>query len=67
MVRRALTTVATEATVIGLMSLSFYYILKYFKVNTALALFLVGFLLHMGFEFSPFGNLNEIWCRQTFP
>ncbi|QIG59870.1 hypothetical protein [Dishui Lake phycodnavirus 4] len=67
MAKRSIATVFTEATIIGLMSVGIYYILKKFNVNTILALFLVGFLMHLFFEFSPFGNVNEMWCRQTFP
>lgn len=67
MAKRAITTVITEAVIIGLMSLALYYILKYFNAPITIAFFLVGVLMHLFFEFSPFGNLNEMWCRHTFP
>jgi hypothetical protein len=43
-----------------------YYMLKAAGASIALSSFLVGFLLHLLFEYSPFGNINEIWCRATF-
>lgn len=63
---RAITTVFPEAIIVGLLSYVGYYLLKAAGASIALSSFLVGFLLHLLFEYSPFGNINEIWCRATF-
>ena len=36
-------------------------------VGLHLKLILTGALIHLFFEYSPFGNLNKMWCRATFP
>lgn len=64
--KRALTTVLQEAIIIGIISLVSYYILKQLNVNIYLNTFLIGFLLHLMFEYSPIGNINEMWCRSVF-
>ena len=63
---RAITTVFPEAIIVGLLSYVGYYMLTSAGASIALSSFLVGFLLHLLFEYSPFGNINEIWCRATF-
>ena len=63
---RAITTVFPEAIIVGLLSYVAYYILTLAGASIELSSFLVGFFLHLLFEYSPFGNINEIWCRATF-
>ena len=63
---RAISTVFPEAIIVGLLSYVAYYILTLAGASIALSSFLVGFLLHLLFEYSPFGNINEILCRATF-
>lgn len=63
---RAITTVVPEATIIGFLSLVSYYILKKLGATNYVSAFLVGFLLHLIFEYSPVGNINELWCRSVF-
>ena len=65
---RSLKTTLPEATFIGLLSVVMYYILKFGAgvSDVNLSNFLLGFLLHLMFEYSPFGNINEMWCRATF-
>ena len=35
--------------------------------NTTIKLFITGALIHLLFEYSPFGNANKLWCEATFP
>lgn len=62
-------SVLLEALVIGLLNLILFVSLRALipKVHLFAQLILTGALIHMFFEFSPFGNLNEKWCRATFP
>jgi len=64
--RRAVSTVLTEATVIGAISVLFYYILRRLGFKGLVNSFLIGFLLHLSFEYFPKRNLNEWWCKKTF-
>lgn len=31
-----------------------------------IVLFLTGFFVHLFFEYSPFGNLNKMYCNKAF-
>ena len=31
-----------------------------------IALFFTGFLTHILFEYSPFGNINQMYCQNSF-
>lgn len=64
--RRAVSTVLTEAIVIGAISILFYYILLKLGFKGLVNSFLIGFLLHLSFEYFPTGNLNKWWCKKTF-
>lgn len=64
--KRGLTKVLPEAIIVGMISLIAYYILRRLGVKNSLNSFLIGFLLHLGFEYSPIGNINELWCRSVF-
>jgi hypothetical protein len=58
-----------EALVVGLINLLMFVSIRTVmpKVHLFTLLTLTGALIHVFFEFSPFGNLNEKWCRATFP
>jgi hypothetical protein len=62
-------SVLLEALVIGLFNLILFVSLRALipKAHLFAQLILTGALIHVFFEFSPFGNLNEKWCRATFP
>jgi len=57
-----------EAILVGLINLLTFVIIRALlpKVHIFTQLVLVGALIHLFFEYSPFGNLNESWCRATF-
>jgi hypothetical protein len=66
---RPVSTVAFEALVVGIINAVVYYTLDKLNsgVSTKWLLVFTGALIHFLFEFSPFGNINEIWCKKTFP
>lgn len=49
-------SVLFEALVVGLINL-----LMFISIRALLP------KIHLLFEYSPFGNINEKWCRATFP
>ena len=62
MIKRPVTTVLTEAAFIGAINLGLYILVsKYMKGPWALVI--TGALIHLLFEYSPFGNINERWCK----
>lgn len=64
------TAVFYEAILVGLLNLLMFVIIRALvPVETHLftMLILTGISVHILFEFSPFGNINESWCRATFP
>jgi hypothetical protein len=66
---RPITTVTFEALVVGIINAVVYYTLDKLNsgVSTKWLLIFTGAAIHLLFEFSPMGNINEIWCKQTFP
>ena len=58
-----------EAIVVGLINLMMFVSIRALtpKVNLFAQLVLTGAFIHLFFEYSPFGNLNKMWCRSTFP
>lgn len=63
---RQFTTVLMEALLIGLMlQVLFMGLTKYIYKGTG-ALIISGALIHLLFEYSPFGNINEKWCKMIF-
>ena len=63
---RQFTTVLMEALFIGLMlHVLFMGLTKYIYKGTG-ALIISGALIHLLFEYSPFGNINEKWCKMIF-
>ena len=58
-----------EAIVVGIINLLIFVMLRRFTniKNILMIVFLSGIFIHLGFEYSPFGNLNEKWCKLTFP
>ena len=56
-----------EALVVGLINLLVFSTLMNLKMPLYVKLILTGALIHLFFEYSPFGNLNKMWCRSTFP
>jgi hypothetical protein len=62
MIRRPFTTVLFEAIFIGLLNLALYLLVSKF-VKGVWVLIITGALIHLLFEYSPFGNINEKWCK----
>ncbi len=62
MIARPFTSVLVEAILIGLLTLVIYTGVTKF-VKDSRALILTGALVHLFFEYSPMGNLNERYCK----
>ncbi|QOR60250.1 hypothetical protein [Bathycoccus sp. RCC716 virus 1] len=63
---RPFTTVLMEALFIGLMlQILFMGLTKYIYKGVGV-LIIAGALIHVLFEYSPFGNINEKWCKIIF-
>ncbi len=63
---RPVTSVILEALIIGLMlQLIFMGITRFVYKGTGV-LILSGALIHLLFEYSPLGNMNEKWCKIIF-
>ena len=63
---RPVTTVLLEALFIGLMlQLLVTGLMKFVYKGTGV-LIIAGALIHLLFEYSPFGNINEKWCKIIF-
>jgi|TARA_R100000908_G_scaffold13747_1_gene4981 hypothetical protein len=63
---RPVTTVLMEALFIGLMlQLLVMGLMKFVYKGTGV-LIIAGALIHLLFEYSPFGNINEKWCKIIF-
>ena len=62
-------SILSEAIIVGLSNLLMFVVIRALvpKISIMYQIILTGFALHLFFEFSPFGNLNEMWCRGTFP
>ena len=57
--------VLLEATIIGILNIAIYYLLRRIskKSTTTLLLFVAGFMIHILFEY--LGG-NEWWCRKSY-
>jgi len=63
---RPVTTVILEALIIGIMlQLEFMGVTRFVYKGTGV-LILSGALIHLLFEYSPLGNMNEKWCKIIF-
>lgn len=62
MIARPFTSVLVEAILIGILTLVIYTSVTKF-VKDSRALILTGALVHLFFEYSPMGNLNERYCK----
>lgn len=63
---RAVTSVLLEALLIGVMlQVLVMGLTKYVYKGTGV-LIISGALIHLLFEYSPFGNINEKWCKMIF-
>lgn len=62
MIDRPFSLVFVEATLIGILTLVIYMGVSKI-VKDARALVLTGALVHLFFEYSPMGNLNERYCK----
>ena len=62
-------SVLFEALVVGLINLLMFISIRALlpKIHLFAQLVLSGIAIHLLFEYSPFGNINEKWCRATFP
>jgi len=63
---RAFTTVLMEALFIGLLLQGLVMGLTKFVYKGMGVLILAGALIHLLFKYSPFGNINEKWCKMIF-
>ena len=63
---RSFTTVLMEALFIGLLLQGLVTGLTKFVYKGTGVLILAGALIHLLFEYSPFGNINEKWCKMIF-
>jgi hypothetical protein len=63
---RSFTTVLMEALFIGVMLQLIVMGLTKFVYKGTGMLIIAGALIHLLFEFSPFGNINEKWCKMIF-
>jgi len=63
---RVVTSVLLEALLIGVMlQVLVMGLTKYVYKGTGV-LIISGALVHLLFEYSPFGNINEKWCKMIF-
>jgi hypothetical protein len=62
MIARPFSLVLIEAILIGLLTLAIYTGV-YKLIKDTRALILTGALVHLFFEYSPLGNLNERYCK----
>jgi len=62
MIERPISLVLIEAVLIGLLTLAIYTGVSKVVKDTR-ALILTGALVHLFFEYSPMGNLNERYCK----
>lgn len=62
---RPVKDVLFEATIIGILNIVIYYLLRRISKKSAatLILFITGFMIHLLFEYL---GANEWWCRQTY-
>jgi len=62
---RPVRDVLLEATIIGILNIAMYYLLRRIskKSTTTLLLFVSGFMIHLLLEY--LGG-NEWWCRQSY-
>ena len=63
---RSFTTVLMESLFIGVMLQVIVMGLTKFVYKGTGMLIIAGALIHLLFEFSPFGNINEKWCKMIF-
>jgi hypothetical protein len=63
---RPFTTVLMEALFIGLLLQGLVMGLTKFVYKGTGVLIIAGALIHLLFEYSPFGNINEKWCKMIF-
>ena len=63
---RPVTTVLLDALFIGLMLQVLVMSLTKFIYKGTGVLIISGALIHLLFEYSPFGNINEKWCKMIF-
>ena len=58
--------VLLEALLIGIMLQVLVMGLTKYVYKGAGVLIISGALIHILFEYSPFGNINEKWCKMIF-
>ena len=63
---RPVTSVLPEALLIGIMLQVLVMGLTKYVYKGAGVLIISGALIHILFEYSPFGNINEKWCKMIF-
>lgn len=66
MSNRPVSNVLLEALFIGLMLQLLVMGLTKFVYKGTGMLIIAGALIHLLFEYSPFGNINEKWCKIIF-
>ncbi len=63
---RPVTSVLLEALLIGIMLQVLVMGLTKYVYKGVGVLIISGALIHILFEYSPFGNINEKWCKMIF-
>tara|TARA_B100000902_G_C26466182_1_gene507877 strand:+ start:30 stop:224 length:195 start_codon:yes stop_codon:yes gene_type:complete len=63
---RPVTSVLPEALLIGIMLQVLVMGLTKYVYKGVGVLIISGALIHILFEYSPFGNINEKWCKMIF-
>tara|TARA_Y100000361_G_scaffold149219_1_gene163176 strand:- start:5962 stop:6165 length:204 start_codon:yes stop_codon:yes gene_type:complete len=63
---RPVTTVISEALFIGILLQIIFMGLTKYIYNGVGVLIITGALIHILFEYSPIGNINEKWCKIIF-
>jgi hypothetical protein len=64
--KRQISTVLLEALFIGVLLHVLVLGIKKNLYKGEWVLVLAGALIHLLFEYSPFGNINEKWCKMIF-
>ena len=62
-------SVVLEAIAVGLFNLLMFVSIRALIPNAHvfMHIILAGITFHLFFEYSPFGNINKMWCDSTFP
>ena len=60
---RSIKDVLFEAIIIGIVLAALFYGISKIAGQSLWVLVLTGALVHLLFEYSPWGNINKKWCK----